>query len=183
MRQQASFFLPCCLLFLAGCASNIPREIQDAPADNPTVREVRDNIDRYTGTRVRWGGTIASVENRENDTWVEVVARDLGSYGQPYDSDSSYGRFIVRIEKFIDPQIYAEGRELTVTGIVESRIVRPIGEHPYTYPLIRGTAHYLWPQYTTRDSAFYHRHYYGWPYGYRFHFGYAHRPYWYPYYY
>ncbi len=35
-------------LVLSGCASNIPREIREAPVENPTVREVRDNIDRYT---------------------------------------------------------------------------------------------------------------------------------------
>lgn len=181
MCQQARFLLPLCLLLVAGCASNIPREIQDAPTENPTIREVRNNIDQYTGTAVRWGGSIASVENRQNETWIEVVATELGSYGRPLESDSSYGRFIVRIEKFLDPQIYAEGRELTVAGVVESRIARPIGEHSYTYPLVRASAYYLWPRYADRRSDFYYNHYYTWP-GYRYHLGVGY-PYWRPYYY
>ena len=180
MLQQARYLLSLCLLLVAGCATNIPREIQEAPADNPTIREVRNNIDQYTGTTVRWGGAIASVENRQNETWIEVVATELGGYGRPLDSDSSYGRFIVRIENFLDPQIYAEGRDLTVSGVVESRIARPIGEHSYTYPLVRASAYYLWPRYSARDNDFYYRHYYGWPHShYRFGFGYGH-PYWHP---
>ena len=153
------------ILALSGCASNIPREIKEAPAGNPTVSEVRDDIDRYTGSRVRWGGSIAAVENRENETWIEVVALELAGYGRPAATDSSYGRFLVRIDQFIDPQIYAKGRELTVAGVVESRIVRKIGEHPYTYPLIRASSYHLWPQYsTTRNADLYYRGYYGWPY-------------------
>lgn len=184
MFRQAEIIL-IVLLLLAGCASNIPREIQEAPAENPAVNEVRKNIDHYTGSAVRWGGTIASVENRQDETWIEVVAHELGSYGQPLDDDSSYGRFLVRIEQFLDPQIYARGRELTVAGVVESRIVRRIGEHPYTYPLVRASTYYLWPRYSNRgEYGFHQRYYYGYPWGYRYHFGYGPSPFWYhPHYY
>lgn len=176
IRLGSKLLLLLPLISLAGCASNIPREIQDPPPDNPTISEVRHNIEQYEGARVRWGGTIASVENKAEETWIEVVAHELGSYGQPEDDDSSYGRFLVRIPAFLDPQIYAEGRELTVAGEVESRIVRKIGEHPYTYPLIRASNYYLWPQnYARRDRGYYHHHYYyGYPWGYRYHFGFGH---------
>lgn len=182
MRHLANTFIAGCVLLTSGCASNVPREIQDPPVADLTVNQVRSDIDEYTGNTVRWGGIIASVENRENETWVEVVAQDLGSYGQPRDEDSSYGRFLVRIEEFIDPQIYAEGRELTVAGVVESRIVRPIGEHPYTYPLIRATAYHLWPEYAEYDrrNDYFMRYHYGYPFYRGYGFGY--RGY-YPYYY
>lgn len=185
MYRQASILLLFPILMLVvGCASNIPREIQHPPAENPTVEQVRNDIDYYTGSRVRWGGTIASVENREQETWVEVVARELGRNGRPGDDDDSYGRFLVRIGGFVDPQIYSRGRELTVAGEVESRIVRKIGEHPYTYPLIRASTHHLWPQYASRrDSrsrASFGGYYgVGYPYyGTRMGFGYRR---WYPY--
>lgn len=181
MRHLANTVIVGCGLLVSGCASNIPQEIQDPPIADPTVNQVRDNIDEYTGSTVRWGGIIASVENRENETWIEVVAQDLGSYGQPQEEDSSYGRFLVRIEKFIDPQIYAKGRELTVAGVVESRIVRPIGEHPYTYPLIRATSHYLWPEYAERDrrSNYFLRYHYGHPFYHGYGFGWRYHPYYY----
>ncbi len=181
MHPFRSPFILLTILALSGCASNIPREIKEPPAENPTVYEVRDDIDRYTDSRVRWGGTIADVENRENETWIEVVALELAGYGRPETTDNSYGRFLVRIDQFIDPQIYAKGRELTIAGVVESRIVRKIGEHPYTYPLIRATSHHLWPQYdTARNTDLYYRGYYGWPYSrYGFGAGYGYR-YWHP---
>ena len=36
-----------------------------------------------------WGGTIASVENRKDETWLEIVARELGSSGRPRETDRS----------------------------------------------------------------------------------------------
>lgn len=181
MHQLANIFLGGCILALIGCAGNIPREIQTAPIEDPTVREVRDNIDHYTGSSIRWGGEIAAVENRENETWIEVVSKPLGGYGQPRDEDSSSGRFLARVEGFVDPQIYAKGRELTVVGEVESRIVRSIGEHPYTYPLIRVTSHYLWPEYARRErDDYYLRYHYGHPFYHGYGFGYRR---YYPYYY
>lgn len=176
MRLHANVFLTTSLLMLAACASNIPRDIQDPPAGNPTINQVQQNIDRYTGTKVRWGGVIAEVENHENETWIEVVSQDLSYYGQPSDEDSSNGRFLVRIEGFIDPQIYAEGRELTIAGEVESRIVRPIDEYPYTYPLVRATAHHLWPERSAHDD-YYLRYYHGYPFYPGYGFGYHYYPY------
>lgn len=178
------------LLLLAGCASNIPRQISETPADNPSVKQVRSNIEPYQSRSVRWGGTIAAVENKENETWIEVVTADLGSTGRPRQSDKSYGRFLARISGFVDPQIYAEDRELTVYGTVESRIVRPIGEHPYTYPLIKAESYHLWPEYVANQHNY--GGYYGSPYGFyphygfyypyhsraRFHYGFGHRYYW-----
>lgn len=181
MRPIVNILLGGCILALSGCASNIPRPIQEPPADNPGINQVRHNIDQYTGSMVRWGGIIAAVENRENETWIEVVAQDLGSYGQPRDDDDSQGRFLARIEGFVDPQIYAEGRQLTIAGEVESRIVRRIGEHPYTYPLVRATSYHLWPEYAGRDrDDYYLRYHYGHPFYHGYGFGYRR---YYPYYY
>ncbi|MDZ7735605.1 MAG: Slp family lipoprotein [Gammaproteobacteria bacterium] len=76
------------ILLATGCASNVPRAIQEAPAGNPTVSEVRDDIDRLPGTRVRWGGTIASVENRrERDLDRGGCARSSADTGRPEGSD------------------------------------------------------------------------------------------------
>ncbi len=186
-RTTFPLFFSGLLLLIGGCASNVPRDIKEAPPDNPTLNEVRQDIDQYKGSKVRWGGTIASVENKENQTWIEVVAMDLDSYGQPRHDDSSYGRFLVRIDQFIDPQIYAEGRELTIAGTVESRIVRPIGDHPYTFPLIRASTYYLWPEYRDRYYADHPRYRFGYYYGYPYHgyslyygsrFGHPYYPYW-----
>ena len=152
------------IILLAACASNIPLEIrEDITGENITVNAARSDINRYTGRKVRWGGTIAGVENKASDTWIEVVDRRLGAYGRPLFTDQSGGRFLVHIDGFLDPAIYRVDRPITVFGTMESGIMKPIDEHPYLYPLVRAQSYYLWEDYD--PYARYPRDY-GYPYGY-----------------
>jgi outer membrane lipoprotein len=130
-------------LLVTACVS-IPEEIRNAPADSPAVGEARDDIESFTDTRVRWGGTIAEVTNRESETWIEVVARALQDDARPRDSDSSQGRFLARFEGFLDPAIYSKGRELTVVGAIEGKETREIDQYDYEYPVVDVESHYLW---------------------------------------
>jgi outer membrane lipoprotein len=173
------------MITLSGCAAtHVPVEIRETPERDPGVDQVRSNIDSYKGVPVRWGGTIASVENKEQETWIEVVAARLDSSGRPRSLDASEGRFLVRIDGFLDPQIYAMHRELTVFGEVEDLVEQPIGEHAYIYPLMRAQTYYLWPEYQERRYGHYpypYPYYYpAYPYSYRFYRPYYYRPY-YPY--
>ena len=163
-----------CLL-LTACASNVPLEIrQDISEKEISIGEVRDNAEAYIGDNVRWGGVIAGVENYENDTWIEVVGKKLGSYGQPYYSKHSQGRFIVHLEGFADPEIYRQDRRITIYGEIESQVVRTIDEYPYNYPLVRSKSHYLWDDYYPYHYAYpYPGYYYPYvyPYWYSLHYG------------
>ena len=172
--QDSYNLVPLLLLFLSGCASNIPLEIrQDITDEYIPVKAASANPEQNEGKAVRWGGKIAGVENNANDTWIEIVGKDLNSWGQPLESDSTQGRFIVRIDGFLDPSVYKVDREITVYGRIESSVVRQIDEHPYTYPLIKAQSYYLWSDYQSR-------HYYYYPYYYHYPF----YPYYYgPYYY
>ncbi len=163
------------ILMLSACASNIPIEIRQ-DANDISIDSVHSDFDLYKGQRIRWGGTITNVENNASDSWIEIVAKDLNSYGRPRITDHSLGRFIVRIDGFIDPAIYKTDRELTVYGVVESRVVRQIDEHSYTYPLIKAEKYYLWRDYY---HGYYARsYYYPYYYPYRYHYPFN---YYYPY--
>lgn len=132
-------------LLTAGCASNVPREIREAPVNNPGVAEVRVDTARFIGAQVRWGGTIAAVENRSTETRVEIVARALDGSGRPRETDRSPGRFIAVIDGFLDPIVYAEGRELTVTGVIAREETGSIGDHEYVFPVVQTGNYLLWP--------------------------------------
>jgi outer membrane lipoprotein len=130
---------------LVGACSTVPREMRQAPKDNPVLAEVRADADRYIGRQVRWGGTIITVDNDPVETHVEIVARDLLRSGRPLDTDHSTGRFIAEFPGFLDPAVYAAGRDITITGTVTGIEPGKIGEHDYTWPVIRVHHHYLWP--------------------------------------
>ena len=160
-----------CLL-LTACASNVPLEIrQDISEKQVTIGAVRADTDAYIGDNVRWGGVIAGVDNYEHDTWIEVVGKKLGSYGQPLYGRHTQGRFIVRIDGFVDPEIYRVDRRITIYGVVESQIVRTIDEYPYNYPLVKARSHYLWDDY-------YPYRYYAYPYP-GYYYPHIYYPYWY----
>lgn len=133
-----------CLAWLAGCASNIPIEIREPPPANPNLAEVMKDSSRFAGRPVRWGGTIAALENHAKETWLEIVARPLQGDGRPSDSDGSPGRFIAVIDGFLDPVVYAEGRSVTVTGTIAEPVSRKIGAYDYTFVVVRARYFLLW---------------------------------------
>ena len=146
--------LAAALLTLAGCASQ-PSPIATEPAGNVPIAEVRANPDAYVGKQVRWGGAIASVENKANQTWVEIVGRELKDNGRPLLKKESRGRFLARFQGFLDPAVYAPGRLITIIGTIEGKTTRNIGDFPYLYPVVAVTDSQLWE--LKRRPVFYHR--------------------------
>jgi len=133
------------LVTLVGCASPVPREIREPPPGDLQLAQALGQAHGAVGTRVRWGGHIVAVDNGERETGVIVVARPLDYRGRPEQTDRSPGRFLARFEGFRDPATYKEGRALTVAGVLEPTVTRPVGDYPYRYPVVRVEATYLWP--------------------------------------
>ena len=139
------------LSFLGGCASDVPLVIREPLADNPSLADVQSNPKAFVNRRVRWGGRIVSTKSVANKTEVEIVAKAVATDGRPEPGDVSLGRFIANSGEFLDRAIYSADREVTVYGVLENVLVRNIGEHPYTYPLVQAIQIYLWPE--QRDSG------------------------------
>lgn len=147
---------------LAACATNVPEAIREAPPDDVSVAEVRRDSDAYTGRHVRWGGTIAGVENGKTETRLEVVARDLDRSGRPRAVDRSAGRFVARVEGFLDPAVYSNGRQITIAGTLAGATARTIGEYPYRYPVVKTETVYLWEPPPERERrSYYHEPFWG----------------------
>lgn len=122
-----------------------------------------------SGIPVRWGGNVVNVETGEELTCIEVVSRPLTHESRPTFDDVSDGRFIGCNEGFVDPEIVRVGRDVTMTGWVETFESKLIGDYQYTYPVINAEALFIWPVSTAPDYVVY----YGWPaalgwYGYRY---------------
>lgn len=134
------------LAALAACAT-APKPLQGefaalAPADTRAGGQ---------GTPVRWGGVIAAVEPRADQTCLQIVARELDANARPRDVDASSGRFIACRAGFYDPQVFAEGREITVVGRLDGSEVRMIGEYRYEHPRVAADIYFLWPERSERD--------------------------------
>lgn len=169
-------------LLLSACASQIPLGIREAPADSPSLQQLRAQASDYLGRQTRLGGTIVATENREDATWLTVLGLPLYKDGTPRLTDDSAGRFIAIVPAFLDPQLYAPDRQVTVTGTLLRTEASKVGEYPYSYPVIQAEVWYLWPEQTELPYGYpypgwYDPWYYGpwYPYGYGYPYPYRYR--------
>ena len=95
--------------------------------------------------KVRWGGTIVNVQNLEGPVTVfEVVSRPLERTGKPLHNDESSGRFLARVEQFIDPEIIKVGRDITFTGTLVGRYDGKVGDSQYLFPVLIASNYTFW---------------------------------------
>ena len=141
------------VLALAGCAS-APKPLRGEFAP---LAPVDASATQRTGESVRWGGNIVAVTPAPGQTCFEILGRDLGDSGRPrFRDDTSSGRFLACRQGFYDPAIFAQDREVTVTGVIDGFEQRRIGEYDYTYPRVAADVIYLWPERDPDDLYYFH---------------------------
>ncbi|MFV1993215.1 MAG: Slp family lipoprotein [Acidiferrobacterales bacterium] len=155
------------LLLIASCASNVPKEISSSPSPKVGLVAAQKIINAHIGKPVRWGGMIIRIDNQQDKSILEILAKPLNTYGQPIPNVASPGRFLVEITGFVDPSLYAPGREMTVYGTLTGLRKKKIGEHNYDYPVVNGSKYYLWTQ--PVNTGYYDPYWDGyWGYGYSY---------------
>jgi outer membrane lipoprotein len=162
------------MFLFSGCASKVPKVIATPPAGDIRVDEVQQRYQAFTDARIRWGGEIIAVENLPQETHIEILSRPLYDGGKPKDDSRSIGRFLARIEGYLEPEEYPKNRKITVTGRIVEIVNKPVGEYLYSYPVVEVEAYHVWPE----QKVYTHPYYYDPFYDPFFH------PYWprYPYY-
>ena len=156
-------------LLLSSCMMPPPALRDGGTFADITVAQAQQH--ELSGQHVRWGGTIIKVTPHENQTCLEIVSRPLDDEARPVATDETFGRFLACSSGFYDPEVYREGRKVTIIGTLESSVVGKIGELSYHYPKVAAETVYLWPKlqppryvYQPIDPFWYP--YYGpWPYG------------------
>jgi outer membrane lipoprotein len=131
-------------LILNACTPVISPQLMNQVDRSLTYSALASHPDEFKGKIALLGGTIVQTVPKPGETEIEVVQKDLLSSGEPRLTDKSEGRFLVVVNRFLDPAIYQPGRGLTVAGKVQSSVVRRIGELDYRYPVIAGEELHLW---------------------------------------
>ncbi len=104
-------------------------------------------VERSAGAQVRWGGTIIRTLPENDQTCIEILARQLDPSYRPISSDQTFGRFLACRSVFIDPEVFVNDRQVTITGAITGFSEQAIGEFTYRYPVVQAEAIYLWPEY------------------------------------
>lgn len=134
------------ILLLGGCAS-VPENLR-TPENTaiPSVNDVRLTASAPMGQIARWGGEIVGVQTLEDKTRVEILAKPLNEQARPHNTDRNEGRFAAYFSGFLEPAVYANGREITVRGRIDKTEIGKVGDSDYRFPTLNAMAHKLWPK-------------------------------------
>ena len=161
------------LMFSTSCAV-ISEQLRREAAPQVPFKTLLADADRYKGRIVILGGYILATKNLESETIIDVLQVPFRLGEEPDFRDRSQGRFKIYHEGFLDPEVYARNRAITVAGEVIGSDFEEVGGDRIQYLLISDREIYLWPEYETRPPP-----YPPWPYPYYwFRYPYYPYPYW-----
>jgi outer membrane lipoprotein len=174
MKSRFTFFLLLSLiLLLSGCAHVISKDLRGKTDLSLTFGQVYQNPNTYRGKLVVWGGEIIeTINQKDGTTQIEVYQKPLGWRGEPKETVTSEGRFLILTDKYLDPYLFRRGRKITVAGEILGEEFKHIGQMDYRYPLLSSKQIYLWPEYYYRPYPYYYYDpWWGYPYWWGFGFG------------
>lgn len=135
-------------VILTACASTAHKY----PETKLSPTEAGLEFEQLNGIQVTWGGTIVETKNLEQTTEIQVLSYPLTSSGEPKTGQSPKGRFIVSFDEFLEPNDYARGRKLTVTGNLSALHEGKVGEADYSFPVLTSPETLLWPRETAQNN-------------------------------
>ena len=131
---------------LTACAPAISKQFREQVTPPVSFSELLSDPNAYEGRKVILGGYILEVKNELDASLLTILQAPLDFQNRPHSRDRSRGRFLVRADKFMDPEIYKKDRKLTVGGRVAGDSEQPLGDHMYRYPVIEVEELYLWAE-------------------------------------
>lgn len=130
----------------SGCA-NIPENLRTSEGQSPISMEAaKTAATTPVGQIGRWGGQIVGVTNLADKTRIEILSKPLGDTTRPRDTDRNHGRFAAYFPGFLEPALYAQGREITVLGRIGAMESGQVGESDYRFTTLEAQSHKLWPK-------------------------------------
>jgi outer membrane lipoprotein len=145
--SRAAFALVTFLLLLcAACAPTISRQFRNEAATSPSFQDLVAHPEEYQGRVVILGGYIIELQNEPGGSVVTLLQAPLGIENKPKSRDLSEGRFVVTTDRFLDPEVYVQDRQLTVGGRISGVREQSVRGMTYRYPVIKAQEIHLWPK-------------------------------------
>jgi outer membrane lipoprotein len=157
------------LSLLTGCAHVISSHERSKARQDLPFSTILANPEDYQGETVIWGGKVIDTVNEQGMTLIKVLQIPLDYLEMPEDEETSQGRFMAEVQRYIDPEVYRKGRMITLAGEVIGKKVERLGEMEYAYPLVRVKEIHLWKQYSSPYGPYpppYWYYWFGYPYPY-----------------
>ncbi len=134
-----------CLVTL-GCQHTISNTLRQQAEPPVSFQALRADPDAFKGRTVILGGDILNTQNTQQQTAIEILQKPLDRFEAPLVTDQTAGRFIAQCDRYLDPAIYDQGRQITVAGTILGSYAGQVGEADYLYPLVSCVEMHLWPR-------------------------------------
>jgi outer membrane lipoprotein len=154
-----TLLLPFVLTLALGACATTPSQLQGQYSTLDPQQAAQQNA---PGEAVRWGGRIVEVHTEKLYTCFEIVGAPLDSSGRPREVDDSNGRFLACRDGFYEPEVFKQGREVTISGKIDGYETRKIGDYDYRYPRVAADVVYLWPERVDYDDRYHGYPGWGW---------------------
>ena len=141
-----AFALLCGLALTAGGCSVIHRQIRSRALPRMPFDQLLKDARRLKGSTVILGGYILETVNEPRVSILKVLQTPLGSGDEPRAKETSSGRFWVTYDGFLDPEIYAKDRMVTVAGTIEGAVPLQIGQAGLEALKLQALQIHLWPR-------------------------------------
>lgn len=132
------------VLALSACAASVP--LRDAPTLSPAPYLAGQQIDRFRGTDVLWGGTIVDHRSFERYTELEIVAFPLDNRQRPLLDAPEQGRFIALRAGQLPFGDFTPGRFITLRGEITGERQSLLRGEPMTMAEVDARELVLWPR-------------------------------------
>lgn len=109
-----------------------------------TPEDAALHIETYRNSGVMWGGLLVSNVALKQGSQLEVLAYPLNSKQRPDTNRPSQGRFVLLVDRFLEPVDYSDGRIVTITGKLIDTRDGVIGAAEYEFPIVDAEEIYLW---------------------------------------
>ncbi len=137
------------IILLQGCIYPISGDLVAKTDRTVTFEILQADPDLYKGRLIILGGSIAAVTSLAEGSLIDVYQAPLDYWGKPIRTNGVKGRFLIYTLVYIDPDVYAPGREITVAGEIEGTTLK-LSENSeltkYTYPVLVSKELKLWPR-------------------------------------
>jgi len=136
-RNRAAIVLSAFLWGLAGCVSGVSDYSRAMVTYQGAFPELQGAPDQHRGQVAMLGGRIVETTPSSTGTEIVVLQLPLAARDKPALDQASQGRFLISSPEFLDPAAYRKLTLITVVGEVTGHVERPVGDYPYTLPVLR----------------------------------------------
>ncbi len=136
----------CFLALIPGCSPGLSSQARSGVTYRGAFTYIQQDPSAHVGETVLLGGRILDIRTSEERSEIMVLQMPLDHWNSPIDEDRSEGRFLVFMERFLDPVIYNKGKLMSLVGVVRGSEIRAIDQYEYSFPTIDAIEIKLWLQ-------------------------------------